>query len=259
MFSRTHKILLCTLAAITLTSCAPLTCTAILRNPKCMTLALPALYSSYHYKMTVEIQTPEGIKTGHVVRKVKVKDERHKDGVIVRGDRSYTAAGEAIVIDLAERGKIFALMQGVTKDEDYATSITHPLHTSPQDSHDYEKSTSFTPFSRHHPQLVYFKDLDSPSSMVLIPARDTSLKDGLDYSSPHELSGIFGDGVFVKSVTVETTDEKVTRNIEALLPWLSPESPLYLGEDRLPEGFSKKMFSTGLIHKPDTTPHKYVR
>ena len=64
--------------------------------------------STWNYRITVEIDTPEGIKSGSAVRKVvatlqpKVTPETKQV--------SHRVYGEAVVIDLGKRGVVFALI-----------------------------------------------------------------------------------------------------------------------------------------------------
>src|SRR6218665_2890440 len=61
------------------------------------------------YKMTVTVETPEGIKTGSAVREAGRYTEPSilpdQGGVFYR-----VIGGEAVVVDLAERGVLFALI-----------------------------------------------------------------------------------------------------------------------------------------------------
>jgi|AntRauTorcE11897_2_1112592.scaffolds.fasta_scaffold02754_1 hypothetical protein len=65
----------------------------------------------YHYKVIVSVETPEGIVTGSAVREVSFSD-----GIrLSESGPSIRPKGEAVVVDLGDRGVLFAL----TSFDDY--------------------------------------------------------------------------------------------------------------------------------------------
>jgi hypothetical protein len=74
---------------------------------------------TFRYKMTVEVETPEGLKTGSAVREVNVVIA-HPDIQGMNGTRAFVK-GEAVVVDLGKRGVLFALLKGFkySYDHDY--------------------------------------------------------------------------------------------------------------------------------------------
>jgi len=75
---------------------------------------------TWRYKMTVTVETPEGDRTGFAVREVMVTTG------IKLGPQSLPNVklrGEAIAIDLGERGTLFALLSGYKKGPDYGEDI----------------------------------------------------------------------------------------------------------------------------------------
>ncbi len=59
------------------------------------------------YKLTIEVQTPEGLVTAAGVREIVIDYSPNRNQSL-----THMAYGEAFVIDLKERGKAFVLMQG---------------------------------------------------------------------------------------------------------------------------------------------------
>ena len=58
----------------------------------------------------------------------------------------------------------------------------------------------------HYPMLVTFEDLDDPTSVNKI--------------NPDDLAASFGEGVELKRITVQLTDDPVTTGIDERLEWL---------------------------------------
>jgi hypothetical protein len=69
--------------------------------------------ATLRYKVTVEIETPEGIKTGSAVREVFIQRQPE----LPESGPDIKPKGEAVVIDLGKRGVVFAL----TSFDDYRT------------------------------------------------------------------------------------------------------------------------------------------
>jgi hypothetical protein len=67
-------------------------------------------YPDYRYRLTVEVDTPEGVKRGSSV--IQVKTSRASQNAIPSpGMLSYKVRGEAVAVDLGARGVMFALLR----------------------------------------------------------------------------------------------------------------------------------------------------
>lgn len=73
------------------------------------------------YKMTVEVETPEGIKTGSAVREISMVSRP-----MLLGESNDTHVkfekGEAVVVDLGQRGVLFATL-GSSMDDGIAALL----------------------------------------------------------------------------------------------------------------------------------------
>ena len=127
--------------------------------------------------------------------------------------------GEAIVLDLKDRGKLFALLQPVLINEKglYIRWLIpsvwrhHGLSTA-KDSDQYYSwlrglNGKVVLEPSELPVLAHFRDLGDPSTLVVV--------------SPDDMAASFGPGVKLTDVTVEITNDKVTRGIINTLPWLA--------------------------------------
>ena len=70
---------------------------------------------TYRYRMTVEVETPEGLRSGSTVIEVK-------NGSGPTGGVGSSVRGEAVAVDLGARGILFALLRTMT-DGDHASEI----------------------------------------------------------------------------------------------------------------------------------------
>src|SRR5262245_40374358 len=79
----------------------------------------------WHYKLTVVVETPEGEKSGYVVREVRNSASRIKFIDLPEATNPASGKGEAVVVDLAGRGKLFALMSGYLEGPDHYKTILY--------------------------------------------------------------------------------------------------------------------------------------
>jgi hypothetical protein len=221
----------------------------------CLALAISACASDdtapdYRYRLTVEVETPEGLKTGSSVIEVKQR--------LVRAGSSPAnmaverrVRGEAVAVDLPGGRTLFALLRSDnnvdwasyvmqtlaphSESETFAQQLDNMLllegeivlpRTFPPVGHLEERSA--------YPMLVTFGDLDDPTSVERV--------------DPDDLAATFGDGVSLKRITVQVTDDPVTSGIERRLGWLGNIREMNLSNEDFPEDFPVGDFS-GLFQK----------
>lgn len=189
--------------------------------------------ASFRYKMTVTVETPEGIKTGSAVREISMVSRQP-----LLGESNDTHVklekGEAVVVDLEERGVLFALLQGNGID---AIQIFFRAFPSPckegaisrcglryYSSLGVGKKTKLA--SRDYPMFVTFENLSDPKSVksVLEIKTCTDIETGIPDSSrcieKDRFEELFGRNVQLQSVEIEITDESATWKVERWLKWL---------------------------------------
>ncbi len=173
---------------------------------------------SYRYRVTVEVNTPQGVKSGSSVWETT---QWEGSGIPDTAIRSKVS-GEAIALDLPG-GTLFALMRGTDMNVDYATNIVYrhlALHPQPDvsmidRSDSWSKNMSAIARSRaafelypdEYPLLVHFRDLHDPASVEKL--------------DPTDLAASFGPGVRLKSITIAVTNDRVTTGNLKRLPWLT--------------------------------------
>lgn len=192
------------------------------------TSAVPT--ASWRYKMTVTVETPEGLKTGSAAREV----------IIPSGlNRIYPKVkGEAVVVDLGKRGVLFALMRGPLSGPDYGYHVVFDVFPSPNPPLTPEgvnyyktlKSAKAVLTPEQYPMFVRFKDINNPKTVENVLDFER-IGDG--YPIHYRIKAdhteeMFGQGVKIKQVTLEMTDEPVTWGIEKWISWLPSVKMSYL-------------------------------
>ncbi len=146
-------------------------------------LATPS--ETWHYRMTVTLQTPDGAKSGSAVRAVTIHPGLGFTGL----PPSFDLDGEAVAVETAPGKFVFALLRSNARDHEYASEIFAVAF--PQE----EKSGSVTLADAQYPMLVQFDDLRAPKSAARAD-------------------------IAVKQVTIEVTDAPVSWTLAKTLPWL---------------------------------------
>ncbi|CAL80518.1 conserved hypothetical protein; putative signal peptide [Bradyrhizobium sp. ORS 278] len=176
-------------------------------------------YESYRYKLTLAVNTPEGIK-----RASSVVEVMYADVWLPERGTMHKLRGEALYVDLgAGRRPLIALL----------TCDLHPLDKSqrrwtrdagPGDNLLSELYGPALPnllddakrLSRVHgarritpsdlPDLVTFADINDPKSVIEV--------------DPTDLTTVLGPDISWNELTLAMTDEPITTGIESKLPWI---------------------------------------
>lgn len=175
---------------------------------------------SWRYKMTVEVETPEGVKTGSAVRKVDVAikpyplDARHPYRSKIK------VKGEAVVVDLEERGVVFGLVSPDSYRAELYKAFPIDGPSTPEGSEYYDRlplglKADLT--EKNALWLVTFTDLNDPQSIKTVTSDN--------------ISDIFGQGIKLKNIILEITDQPVEWGmVKQYLKWF--------GEKRIGLGFA---------------------
>lgn len=222
-------------------------------------LALHACSRSetFRYRMTVEVETPEGLKTGSSVIEVHYSETGDKSITFPEARGINTRArGEAVAVDLPDGKVLFALLRS-QKSVDAAAGWPIDALDPPRTDGDYVVVRQvramkdmdelavlprMLPPAGHrqersgYPMLVTFRDIEDPTSVTLV--------------DPDDLAASFGEGVKLERITVQITDEPETTGIEKRLGWLTRPGKLGLKvEDHpdIPLGNFRGLFSTEFL------------
>ena len=155
---------------------------------------------SYRFKMTIEVDTPEGLKTGSSVYEVATVAS---SDMITGGKGSrFTLRGEAVALDLGGGRTLFALLKTVAMSGHDNLGVSSMAAMDPAFDYDWMASTKKIASgdgikspaelpTKYYPMLVMFGDISDPKSVEKVdPAT-----------------------IGMKRITVEVTDESVTTGI----------------------------------------------
>ncbi|MBR0739427.1 hypothetical protein JQ581_21060 [Bradyrhizobium liaoningense] len=177
----------------------------------------------HKYRLTVEVTTPDGIKTGSGILAV-VPDRNYN-----RSGRT-TMRGEAVLVDLGQGKNLVALLahrQDAKLDLDDINYVALRAYGAARGSRvsfkDISRQTGIVPVQGELiPVLVSFGDLKDPKSARLV-------------ASDHA-GAVLGDGYAIAGLTAEVVPngfwpidfggalgQPVTRGLEARLPWLAAQ------------------------------------
>jgi hypothetical protein len=206
------------------------------------------------YRITVEVDTPQGRRSGHAVWEYTVTD-------IKVGFRPLETdyRGEAVAVDLPGGRTLFALLTSGDGLPEYPEwVILQHYRATPEYKADWERAflTVFPDWRNNreswivppvlppiaqsdpprsgYPMLVTFTDIADPTSVKLV--------------DPADLAASFGPGVSLRAISVQVTDEKVTEGVEKRLVWLTSKSRKKFDPQNKPKGIPlgnyRGLFST---------------
>ncbi|MCA1434470.1 hypothetical protein I6F33_16000 [Bradyrhizobium sp. BRP20] len=175
----------------------------------------------HKYRLTVEVTTPAGIKTGSAILAV-VPDRNYN-----RSGRT-TTRGEAVFVDLGQGKNIVVLLahqQGAKLDLDDINYVALRAYGAARGNRvsfkDMSRQSGVVPVQGELiPALVSFGDLGDPNTARLVASDKAEI--------------ILGEGYAIRGFSAEVVPngfwpidfggvlgEPVTRGIEAKLPWLT--------------------------------------
>jgi hypothetical protein len=150
--------------------------------------------------MVVEVETPEGIKSESSVVEVRTTESSNK---ILSTDKVYIR-GEGVFIDFANCKTLFVLLHG-SELSSYPHALIYDAipygGSGPGNSHNRMKyygtlknAKGVVPPEKY-PRMVYFEDINDPLSVKRVTLEN--------------MEDIFGEGVEIKQITVQTTNTKL--------------------------------------------------
>lgn len=171
--------------------------------------------AEFNYKITVEIETPEGLKTGSAVRQVQATFDMPLNPDIGLMGYNLSVTGEAVVIDLGLRGVVFGL---ISSDSYYELFGAFPYNggrggEATKEGIKYYQSipagTKAPLPQKTWSQFVMFKDITDPKSVTLVHGTLLNAKTQ-KFDPVDDFETIFGKGVLLRSISIEITDEAIT-------------------------------------------------
>jgi hypothetical protein len=211
-----------------------------------MTVALASCGdgASYRYKLTLAVNTPDGIKRASSVVEVAFWNVSFPE----RGT-PHKLHGEALYLDRGPGARpLIALLtsqlhprperdRSWTRDAGPDENLIARIYGEKlqNDLLDYARRVSrmrgprqITPADL--PDLVTFADISDPSSVIEV--------------DPNNLQATLGSNVTWNEIILESTDEPITKGLRAKLPWIEPYFQQNLRLDGSNHGFNKGLANT---------------
>jgi len=210
----------------------------------------------YRYRLTVEVETPQGLRSGSSV--IEVQQSIGRTTMSGFGEQVFLRIrGEAVAVDLPDGRTLYALLRS-SGDVEWAARVIPFLSPDANDDNPLddllllEGETELPrtwskpgPFDNRsaYPMIVTFGDEAEPASVAQV--------------NPDNLAASFGEGVTLKRVTAEITDDPVTIGIQTRLEWLPNYYDKMLdgrsirhidAENRLANNLSQNSFAVGTIN-----------
>lgn len=187
--------------------------------------------STYRYKLTVEVDTPTGPRTGATVREIKYSPNIQ---LLTATEFTTKQRGEAVIVDLPGGQTLFVL-KDVDGHETIRAAVGQGVETDVKKLLDqanadrrvyvYPPRERLRARNREFPQLVRFRDISDPLTAEMV--------------APDNLAAAFGPGVAMGRITLQMVDDPVTNEIPRRLPWRKNFPKGKLNGDRV-EYFAKK-------------------
>ena len=183
--------------------------------------ALVEQHYEQRYRLTLEIETPQGVRSGSGV--FQVTTVLHPLWAI-GPQTDARLSGEAVAVELPNGERLFAVLLGGRDASDLLTlpkKIFGPLVGRPEfvakggrTYYDLEKQHRFLRSAKpsaeltgsDRPYLVRFRDIGDPLSVEAV--------------DPDGLARVYGTGYRLRRVTLAVTEDPVSRGIDKHLPWL---------------------------------------
>lgn len=204
---------------------------------------------TYRYRLTVEVETPQGLRSGSSVIEVRT-DVAGEYSIPTPGRVSTHVRGEAVAVDLPGGKTLFALLRS-EESVGWAGAVMFNLtprapRTEAGDTFlhtfaDMLKLEGAITLPRYWPKRREDTPAEPPRSAypMLVTFADLSDATSVEPVDPNDLAASFGEGVRLNRITAEMTDAAVTSGIKARLMWA--------------DGFRKRHFDGSSIVSEDLT------
>ena len=174
-------------------------------------------YHEWNQKLTVVVETPSGEVNGSAVVKINAAFGQLP---MSANEVNYQVHGEATVVEVAKGKYLFALLGG--SQERFYAAVKDRFKDKRRGEWLYlipEIKDVVPLLDKNQPMLVTFEDINDPASVKQV--------------DPNDLASTFGAGYALKEITLEITDEPVTKGkVEEVLEWWSSYKNKQLDGDR---------------------------
>jgi hypothetical protein len=167
--------------------------------------------NSWHQKLTVTVDTPDGQVSASSVSEVHFTFAEDSWFCCAPGvGQDSGQSGEAVTVQVAPKKFLFALIEERQQRLALTALLDERAGATPtkKDADKVQASRQTVEVGRKfYPTFVTFADINDPKSVILV--------------NPERFSDVFGPGYALKSITIAVTDEPLTQGtVDMLLPWL---------------------------------------
>ena len=202
----------------------------------------------FRYKMTVEVETPEGLKSGSAVREI-----RHytppKIPMLGESRPRWALTGEAVAVDITPSKRLYAILPGADGEADFGDRSRYFMFNELRPG-DRAGPIELWP----DPPLTTQPKIDEPTPM-LVTFRDENDPKSIERVVPGQLAAVFGPGMKLRRITIRKTRESITSGISRRLKWLdsfetsqrklSGSDGLVVSSNALAENLDARSFAAG--------------
>jgi hypothetical protein len=181
--------------------------------------------TQWNSKITIVVETPNGIVSGYSVTR---ETASFTSGALVPGEArggGVSRSGEAVVVNLGGGKYLIALLPNPDSTQIFFPG-QGPQDVAPKMAGLIGQSRQLNPKNYpkvSFPMLVTFSDIKNPKTVREVP--------------PTNIAAVLGSGYRLKAVTLEITDEPVTKGeVEKILLWLPGLNGGYLNGDSSNDG-----------------------
>ena len=188
-------------------------------------------FPDYRYRLTVEVDTPNGMRSGSSVIEVYTA---MSGPINIPSPNTLVKRmkGEAVAVDLPNGQTLFALLRSESSVEWAKGAIENIIPRSdipPREGNDYPRRfdlmlqrTGLYELPRQFPNPPpYIDKTDKPTAYpMLVTFKDIADPKTVERVDPDNLAATFGKGYALKRITMQLTDDPVTVGIEKRLVWL---------------------------------------
>lgn len=183
-----------------------------------------------HAKITIDVETPEGLKTGSSVQEVVFSLEPcplcNSGSPVLR----RSVRGEAVAVDLGERGVLFALLRGLNSPDPIAPHVIMTALAKLKTNEEWATAEVV----RRLRHVSGRANVPTDLMFFLVRFRDINDPNTVEQVIPNGLAASFGEGVKLTKATIEIVSSGLwpfsafglsgtptTTGIEKRLVWLS--------------------------------------
>jgi len=200
------------------------------------------------YRMTVAVETPQGMRTGSGVIETGV--QKLAAGTVFEGT-DYTLRGEAVAVDLPGGKILVAALTGAQNpyggSKDYFQSVwREAMQHGAVPAPGLPRQFGGAEWAEEHATLRAIKPsltLPAQDYPLLVTFGNTADPNTARRVAPDGLAAAFGPGYALRSIALTATDEPVSRMLAKRLPWLPEANTRVVADGGLAAGEFKLLFT----------------